>query len=222
MTLLDRIGENILYKKSKYLWKNRQTSQDGVGRHGGALRCQARSSLHAQVRQSTIACTSEMKLSFSLYRLLNFTDGRFIRPHLRRKEIESLCKGICWTRGSCFWKMEQTPPQSLPPISSQMRRQSSSTCPCFPRWSLLLVLALQGDPCYLSLLSNVVIHTLESVFVFRLWQSCLQVARSTCFEKSRLLLDRLVDARYHNIWVFSCWQISILVLANISIMQVKY
>ena len=163
-----------------------------------------------------------MKSSFSLYQLLNFTDGRFIRPHLRRKEIESLCKGICWTRGSCFWKMEQTPPQSSPPISSQMRRQSSSTCPCFPRWSLLLVLALQGDPCYLSLLSNVVIHTLESVFVFRLWQSCLQVARSTCFEKSRLLLDRLVDARYHNIWMFSCWQISILVLANISIMQVKY
>ena len=84
------------------------------------------------------------------------------------------------------------------------------------------VLALQGDPCYLSLLSKVVIHTLESVFAFHLWQSCLQVARSTCFEKSRLLLDRLVDARYHNIWVFSCWQISILVLANISIMQVKY
>ena len=56
----------------------------------------------------------------------------------------------------------------------------------------------------LSLLSKVVIHNLESGFVFQLWQSCLQVARSTCFEKSRLLLDRLVDARYHIIFLFSC------------------
>lgn len=189
-----------------------------MGRHGSALRCQARSSLHAQVRQSPIAVYSPIQLishaqvrwNYHLYQLLNFTDGRFIRPHLRRKEIESLCKVFAGRGDHAFERWNELSLKVCPPSHLKWGGRA-----------VRLVLALQGDPCILSLLSKMVIYTLESVFAFHLWQSCLQVARSTCFEKSRLLLDRLVDARYHNIWMFSCWQISILVLANISVMQVK-
>ena len=85
VTLLDRIGENILYKKSKYLWKNRQTSQDGVGRHGGALRCQARSSLHAQVRWNYhsvyITCSSKTKFQSYNWKNISQQGSRFIRLH---------------------------------------------------------------------------------------------------------------------------------------------
>ena len=174
-----------------------------------------------------------MKLSFSLYQLLNFTDGRFIRPHLRRKEIESLCKVFAGRGDHAFERWNELRLKVCPPSHLKWGGRA-----------VRLVLALQGDPCYLSLLSKVVIHTLESVFAFQLWQSCLQVARSTCFEKSRLLLDRLVDARYHDIWLFSCtckyfyyasqillrilaiffscWQISVLMQVNVCSYAGKY
>ena len=54
--------EHLVRKIKMLIETNRQTSQDWVGRHGSALRCQARSSLHAQVRQSPFAVYSPIQL----------------------------------------------------------------------------------------------------------------------------------------------------------------
>ena len=80
-----------------------------------------------------------MKLPFSLYHMLNFTDGRLIRSHLRRKEIstiESLCKVFVGRGDHAFERWNKLRLKVCPP--SHLKGGGRA---------VRLVLALQGDPC---------------------------------------------------------------------------